>query len=78
MSDLQDIIVSSTVRAFNAGFAAGKQEVLSAIETVAFHYNDVEVAAVADLQDELKIRATSYHSSGTASAPYVGKVASSE
>jgi hypothetical protein len=75
MSDLQDIIVSSSIKAFNAGYAAGKQEVLSAIETVAFDYHDLEVAAVSDLKDELKIRETSYHSNG---APYVGIVSSDD
>jgi hypothetical protein len=57
VSDLQDIIVTSTVRAFNAGYAAGRQEVLSAVEAVKFEYRDIEVAAISDLNDELELRA---------------------
>jgi hypothetical protein len=62
MSDLQDVIATSTVRAFNAGYEAGKRHVLSAVETVTFEHHDLEVAAISDLQEELKIRANLYHS----------------
>lgn len=62
MSDLQDIIATSTVRAFNAGYAAGRQEVLSAVKFVKFERDDLEVVAVSDLEEELRIRASSYHS----------------
>jgi len=76
-TDQQDIIASSSVKAFNAGYAAGKREaitddqtviffnagyqagkrhVLDAVETVTFEHHDLEVAAISDLQEELKIK----------------------
>jgi hypothetical protein len=55
-TDLQDIIATSTIRAFNAGYQAGKRHVLEAIETVTFEHHDLEVAAISDLQEELKIK----------------------
>jgi hypothetical protein len=57
VSDLQDIIGSNTVRAFNAGYETGKREVLEAVEFVKFEHYDLEVAAVEDLKEELKLRA---------------------
>ena len=62
MSDLQDIIAQSTIRAFNAGykagFDAGKAHVLNAVKFVQFEYHDIEVAAISDLEEELADRAT--------------------
>jgi len=57
MSDLQDIIATNTVRAFNAGYDAGKREVLEAVNFVKFERDDLEVVAVSDLQEELEMRA---------------------
>jgi hypothetical protein len=57
VSDLADIIAQSTIRAFNAGYLAGKEEVLSAVKAVTFDYRDLEVAAISDLQEELEMRA---------------------
>lgn len=57
MSDLQDIIASNTVRAFNAGYAAGRQEVLSAVKFVQVDYYDHEVVIISDLEEELADRA---------------------
>jgi hypothetical protein len=56
MSDLQDIIATSTVRAFNAGYEAGKRDVLNAVNFVKFEYRDLEVAAISDLKEELEMR----------------------
>jgi len=56
-TDLQDIIAQSTIRAFNAGYEAGKRHVLEAVETVTFEYHDLEVAAISDLQEELEMKA---------------------
>jgi hypothetical protein len=56
-TDLQDIIAQSTIRAFNAGFEHGKRLVLDAVETVAFDYHDLKVAAISDLEEELQIKA---------------------
>jgi hypothetical protein len=55
-TELQDIIASSSVRAFNAGYMAGKAAVLNAINFVKFEYNDLEVAAISDLEEELADR----------------------
>lgn len=57
MSDLQDIIAQSTIRAYNAGFEAGKTHVMSAVKFVTFEHYDLEVAAIADLEEELRLRA---------------------
>ena len=62
MSDLQDVIAKSTIRAYNVGFEAGKRHVLDAVKTVTFEHYDLEVAAIEDLQEELKLKANSYHS----------------
>jgi hypothetical protein len=62
MSDLQDIIAKSSIRAYNAGFEAGKRHVLDAVETVTFEHYDLEVAAISDLEEELKLKASFYHS----------------
>ena len=56
MSDLQDIIASNTVRAFNAGYAAGREEVLQAVKFVKFEKDNLEVVAVSDLEEELRLR----------------------
>jgi hypothetical protein len=60
VSDLQDIIAKSTIRAFNAGYEAGKRYVLEAVETVTFEHYDLEVAAIADLEEELKLKENFY------------------
>ncbi len=61
MNELHDIIAESTMRAFNAGynagFDAGKAHVLKAVKFVQFEYHGVEVAAIADLDEELADRA---------------------
>jgi len=61
MNELHDIIAESTMRAFNAGynagFDAGKAHVLNAVKFVQFEYHGVEVAAIADLHEELAERA---------------------
>jgi hypothetical protein len=66
MSDLQDIIAESTKRAFNAGYnsglEAGRTQILNAVKFVQFDFHDVQVVAIADLEEELRIRATLYHS----------------
>jgi len=60
MSDLQDIIASNTVRAFNAGYAAGilegQKRALEAAKFVQFDHHDLDVVALSDLEEELKIR----------------------
>jgi len=56
VSDLQDIIATSSVRAYNAGYRAGKAAVLNAVNFVKFEYNDLEVAAISDLTEELDNR----------------------
>ena len=56
MSDLQDIIASNTDRAFNAGYAAGREEVLKAVKFVKFERDNLEVVAVSDLEEELRLR----------------------
>ena len=65
MSDLQDIIASSSVKAFNAGYAAGilegQSRALEAAKFVQFDCHDVDVIALSDLEEELRIRASSYH-----------------
>ena len=72
MSDLQDIIASNTVRAFNAGYAAGRQEVLSAVKFVQVDYYDHTVAIISDLEEELSDRAKLYHSTNLQSASEQG------
>jgi hypothetical protein len=62
VSDLQDIIAQSTIRAYNVGFEAGKKHVLDAVQTVTFEHYDLQVAAIEDLEEELKLKANSYHS----------------
>lgn len=62
MSDLQDIIASNTVRAFNAGYESGKRAVLEAVKFVSFEFDDLTVAAISDIEDELKERAKLYYS----------------
>lgn len=60
MSDLQDIIASSSVKAFNAGYAAGilegQNRALDAAKFVQFDHHDLDVVALSDLEEELKIR----------------------
>jgi hypothetical protein len=64
-TDLQDIIASSSVKAFNAGYAAGilegQSRALEAAKFVQFDCHDVDVIALSDLEEELRIRASSYH-----------------
>jgi len=55
-TDLQDIIAQSSIRAFNAGYEAGRQSVLDAVNFVKFEYRDLEVAAISDLEEELESR----------------------
>jgi hypothetical protein len=59
-TDLQDIIANSSVKAFNAGYAAGilegQNRALDAAQFVKFEHHDLEVVAVSDLEEELKIR----------------------
>jgi hypothetical protein len=62
VSDLQDIIASNTVRAYNAGYDSGKRAVLDAVRFVSFELDDLTVAAISDIEDELQERANSYHS----------------
>lgn len=70
MSDLQEVIVESTIRAFNAGYSQGKAEgfqdgvrrALEAAKFVKFDYYDLEVIALSDLEEELEISANFYHS----------------
>jgi hypothetical protein len=69
-TDLQDIIVQSTIRAFNAGYRQGKSEgyeaglemAIEAAKFVQFDHYDLEVVALSDLEEELKDRANLYHS----------------
>jgi hypothetical protein len=60
VSDLQDIIASSSVKAFNAGYAAGilegQNRALDAAKFVQFDHHDLDVVALSDLEEELKIR----------------------
>jgi hypothetical protein len=60
--NLQDIIASNTVRAFNAGYDSGKRAVLDAVRFVSFELDDLTVAAISDIEDELQERTNSYHS----------------
>jgi hypothetical protein len=57
---LQDIIASSSVKAFNAGYAAGilegQNRALEAAKFVQFDHHDLAVVALSDLEEELKIR----------------------
>ena len=59
-TDLQDIIASSSVKAFNAGYAAGilegQSRALEAAKFVQFDHHDLLVVAVTDLEDELDLR----------------------
>lgn len=59
-TDLQDIIASSSVKAFNAGYAAGilegQNRALEAAKFVQFDYHDLLVVALTDLEDELELR----------------------
>jgi hypothetical protein len=59
-TDLQDIIVNSSVKAFNAGYAAGilegQNRVLEAAKFVQFDHHDLEVVALSDLEEELRDR----------------------
>lgn len=69
-NDLQDIIVQSTIRAFNAGYRQGKTEgyeaglerAIEAAKFLQFDHYDLEVVALSDLEEELKDRANLYHS----------------
>lgn len=69
-NDLQDIIVQSTIRAFNAGYRQGKTEgyeagidrAIEAAKFVQFNHYDLEVVALSDFEEELKDRANLYHS----------------
>ena len=70
MSDLQEVIVEATIRAFNAGYAQGKTEgyeagierALEAARFVKFEHYDLEVIALSDLEEEVKLPANLYHS----------------
>jgi hypothetical protein len=72
-TDLQDIIVEATIRAFNAGYSQGKTEgyqagierALEAARFVKFDHHDLEVIALSDLEEEVKLSANLYHSSHT-------------
>jgi hypothetical protein len=59
-TDLQDIIANSSVKAFNAGYAAGilegQNRALEAAKFVQFDHYDLDVVALSDLEEELKIR----------------------
>ena len=64
MSDLQEVIVEATIRAFNAGYSQGKTEgyeagierALEAAKFVKFDHYDLEVIALSDFEEELRIR----------------------
>jgi hypothetical protein len=64
MSDLQEVIVEATIRAFNAGYSQGKTEgyeagierSLEAAKFVKFDHYDLEVIALSDFEEELRIR----------------------
>ena len=60
MSDLQDVIVESTIRAFNAGYAAGLERAKEAARFVKFEHYDLEVIALSDFEEELKLGAKVY------------------
>jgi hypothetical protein len=59
-TDLQDIIASSSVKAFNAGYAAGilegQNRALEAAKFVQFDHHDLDVVALSDFEEELKAR----------------------
>jgi hypothetical protein len=59
-TDLQDIIASSSVKAFNAGYAAGilegQNRALEAAKFVQFDHHDLDVVALSDFEEELKSR----------------------
>jgi hypothetical protein len=63
MSDLQDIIASSSVKAFNAGYAAGilegQNRALEAAKFVQFDHYDLDVVALSDLEEEVRLRSQS-------------------
>ena len=62
MNDLQDVIVESTIRAFNAGYAAGLERAKEAARFVKFEHYDLEVIALSDFEEELKLGAKVYQS----------------
>jgi flagellar biosynthesis/type III secretory pathway protein FliH len=63
VSDLQEVIVEATIRAFNAGYAQGKTEgyeagierAVEAARFVKFEHYDLEVVALSDLEEEIKL-----------------------
>lgn len=69
-NDLQDSIVNSSIKAFNAGYLQGKSEgfeaglelARQAAKFVQFDHHDLEVVALSDFEEELKDRANLYHS----------------
>ena len=62
MTDLQDVIVESTIRAFNAGYQAGLERAKEAAKFVQFEHYDLNVIALSDFEEELKLGAKVYHS----------------
>lgn len=70
MSNLQEVIVESTIRAFNAGynqgksdgFEAGLEAAIKAAKFVMFEHHDLEIIGLSDFEEELKIAANSYQS----------------
>jgi hypothetical protein len=54
-TDLQDIIAQSTLRAYNAGYRAGIDRALEAARFVQFEHYDLEVVALSDLEEEVKL-----------------------
>ena len=56
MSDLQDIIASNTVRAFNAGYSAGLEKAMQAAKFVSFEHSDFDapILSLSDFQEEAK------------------------
>jgi flagellar biosynthesis/type III secretory pathway protein FliH len=63
VSDLQEVIAQATIRAFNAGYSQGKTEgyqsgierALEAARFVKFDHHDLEVVALSDLEEEVKL-----------------------
>jgi flagellar biosynthesis/type III secretory pathway protein FliH len=63
VSDLEEVIVEATIRGFNAGYAQGKTEgyeagiekALEAARFVKFEHYDLEVIALSDLEEEVKL-----------------------
>ena len=73
MNDLQDVIVESTIRAFNAGYAAGLERAKEAARFVKFEHYDLEVIALSDFEEELKLGAKVYQSDSSLSQSAQGQ-----